>query len=182
MDENDLKLIVEISKNGNLSQRDLSHRTNLSLGLVNLILKRLTMRGYIKVSGLNSKKVNYFLTPKGFAEKAKKSYAYIFKTIDLVKRIREEIDRAIIDAYKSGERKFAMLGEGSLADLVNLALKEMKLDNLSFEWIRNGKKIDDDVFVLITDKSVKRLNGNKYVNLSERLADVYWGVEPVGYE
>ncbi len=177
MDENDLKLIVEISKDQNLTQRDLSKRTNLSLGLVNLILKRLIRHGYVKVAGLNSKKVQYLITPKGFSEKARKSYTYIFKTIDLVQKIREEIEKIITDAYSQGCRKFVLLGSESLADLVNVAFSEMNLKDASFEWARDGKKFDSDAIVFTTDKEIKKINGNKVINLADRLADVYWGVE-----
>ncbi len=74
--ERELKIIEEISREKNLTQRKISHKLGLSLGMTNLVLKRLANKGYIKVKGLNRRKVQYILTPKGFAEKTKKSYRY----------------------------------------------------------------------------------------------------------
>lgn len=182
MDDKELKLIVEISRDGNVTQRDLSSRTNLSLGLVNLFLKRLIKRGYVKVTGLNTKKVQYFLTAKGFAEKATKSYLYIFKTIDMVKKIEKVIQSIVLDAYKQGERKFVLLGSGSLADLVDVSVKDMGLEGIFFVWSKNGQSVEKDAFILATDKHFKKLNGNKCVNLAEKLADAYWGVEKTSHE
>jgi DNA-binding MarR family transcriptional regulator len=81
VNENELKIIEEISREKGLTQRDLSKKTNLSLGAVNIILKRLVGRGALKTKNLNPKKIEYIITPKGFAEKAKKSYNYFLKTV-----------------------------------------------------------------------------------------------------
>ena len=177
MDPKELKLILEIAKNGNTTQRNLSKRTNLSLGLVNLILKRLVQRGYIKSRELDAKKAEYILTPKGFAEKAKKSYAYIFKTIDMVKNIKEEIKKIILKEYNKGTRDFVVLGEGSLTDLVRLAFSENRFDNMQYRFLKKPEWIEKEELVLITDEQIKKVNGNRVINLAEKLADVYWGVE-----
>jgi DNA-binding MarR family transcriptional regulator len=177
MDTNELKLIVEISKDGSASQRALSERTDLSLGMVNLILKRLILRGYVKSKGLSAKKMEYFLTPKGFSEKVRKSYSYIFKTIDLVKTIQNMIKKIILDEYGRGARDFVVLGEGSLADQVALVLLEMKLEGLKFHSAQKADGIGGEALILITDEKIKKVNGNPFVNIAEKLADKYWGVE-----
>jgi DNA-binding MarR family transcriptional regulator len=64
-----------------LSQRDVASHSGLSLGLVNLIVKRLIRTGHIKMSGLNSRKVQYILTPKGLVAKAKRTYLYMMSTV-----------------------------------------------------------------------------------------------------
>jgi DNA-binding MarR family transcriptional regulator len=177
MDEKELKLIVEISKNGNTTQRGLSARTNLSLGMVNLILRRLIKRGYIKSKGLNAKKVEYFLTPKGFAEKVRKSYSYIFKTINLIKVIQAEIRNTILNEYNKGARDFIVLGEGSLADQVNLVLSESGLGDIKCQSLKKLNGSNNNSLILITDEKIKKVNGSSVINLTEKLADIYWGVE-----
>ncbi len=69
--EREPKIIEEISQDKNSTQRKISHKLGLSLGMTNIILKRLDSKGYIKVKGLNRRKVQYILTLKGFAEKTK---------------------------------------------------------------------------------------------------------------
>lgn len=177
MDSNELKLIVEISKNRNTTQRELSERTDLSLGMVNLILKRLVRRGYVKSHGLNAKKVEYLLTPKGFSEKLKKSYNYIFKTINLVKIIQAEIRSLIMSEYKKGVKDFVVFGNNTLADQVNLVMSELRLEGLNFRPISKLSDVDREALVLVTDEKVKKVNGNPVLNIAEKLADLYWGVE-----
>src|SRR3989338_3504765 len=84
-----------LSHSGSLSQRDLSRKTGISLGLVNAILKKLAKTGYVKVSHLNKKRLNYILTPKGLSEVAHKSYRYIVKTINNYNMIQDKMRQAI---------------------------------------------------------------------------------------
>ncbi|NQS89643.1 winged helix-turn-helix transcriptional regulator, partial [Patescibacteria group bacterium] len=59
IDERELRIIEEISRDKNLTQRKISHKLGLSLGMTNIILKRLASKGYIKVKELNRRKVQY---------------------------------------------------------------------------------------------------------------------------
>ncbi len=43
--------------------------------------KNAIKKGYVKALQLNRRKIQYMLTPKGFSEKAKKSYSYTVRTI-----------------------------------------------------------------------------------------------------
>ena len=63
-----LRLMGEIERDSSPSQRELSRRLNLSLGLVNSFIKRLVKKGYFKVKTLPRKRVKYFLTPEGLAK------------------------------------------------------------------------------------------------------------------
>ncbi len=88
--ERELRIIEEISRDRNLTQRKISHRLGLSLGMTNLILKRLVNKGYVKVRGLNRRKVQYILTPTGFAEKTKKILSVFLKDYLFLARDEEE--------------------------------------------------------------------------------------------
>lgn len=134
-------VIEEISRNYNITQRKISKNLGISLGMTNLILKRLTGKGYIKVKQLSGKKVRYILTPKGFTEKAKKSYRFILKTIDSVKQIREEIQKLILREYAKGERGFTVCGSGELATIAEIAFRNLNLDNVKVRYVVNPKNL-----------------------------------------
>ena len=88
--EKELRIIDRIGDNGGkITQRQIASHTGFSLGLTNLILKKLAKTGYVKVKQLNSKKIHYILTSKGMIEKTQKSYRYIFKTINNIKYLKE---------------------------------------------------------------------------------------------
>ncbi len=68
-----LDLLNFIHQNGNLSQRELSHKSGLSLGKVNYCIKALVDIGYLKIKNFqnSNNKTNYiyYLTPKGIISK-----------------------------------------------------------------------------------------------------------------
>lgn len=174
VDEKELRIIDEISRAPNLTQRELSERTSFSLGAVNIILKRLIKRGLIKTRNFNPKKVDYILTPKGFSEKAKKSYNYVVKTVNLVRIVREEIGKVIVEEYNRGQKKFIIFGNDDLADIIELSLK-----GFDYERVEDAKKIrekDRNALVLIGEANFKA-NGFRSINIADRLGEVYWGVD-----
>ncbi|MBI5078417.1 winged helix-turn-helix transcriptional regulator [Candidatus Saganbacteria bacterium] len=171
-DEKEMRIIEEISRRSDLTQRELSARTRLSLGAVNIILKRMLRRGVIKTKSLTPRKVEYFLTPKGFSEKARKSYNYVLKTVNLVKMVREEIAKIILEEYNQGQKKFIVLGGDDLADIIELALK-----GFDYKRVADLSEIDDlkaMVFVGVKDRKV---NGFRSINIHDRLGGLYWGTD-----
>ncbi|MGB2929352.1 MAG: winged helix-turn-helix transcriptional regulator, partial [Desulfobacterales bacterium] len=65
-----LKFLEEIDNNHTPSQRDLSRKLDVSLGLVNSFIRRLVHKGYLKITTVPKNRVKYILTPKGATEKA----------------------------------------------------------------------------------------------------------------
>ena len=91
MDKEDLhilRLMGEIDRNGNHSQRELSSRLNISVGLVNTFLKRLVNKGYFKVKTMPRNRVKYFLTPEGLARKSKLTVEYLRYSVNFYKDIK----------------------------------------------------------------------------------------------
>lgn len=170
--EKELKVIDEISRESTLTQRELSRRTQLSLGAVNIIIKRLIERGVVKTKALTEKKIEYMLTPKGFTEKAKKSYEYILKTINLVKLVREEIAKIVLDEYNRGHKKFIVLGDDDLSDIIELALK-----GFDYERVTDAKSIKKNGTLVLIGESSHRANGFRSINIADRLKSMYWGTK-----
>jgi DNA-binding MarR family transcriptional regulator len=171
MNDNEHKVIEEISLGRDLTQRELSKRTKLSLGAVNVILKRLARRGVVKSTNLNPRKVEYILTPKGFAEKARKSYNYMLKTVNLVKLVKEEIAKIVLEEFNRGQKKFIILGNDDLADIIELALKGFDYERVDGP----GQVKNNDALILVSEKG-RALNGKRSINIAEKLGEIYWGV------
>jgi EPS-associated MarR family transcriptional regulator len=92
-----LKLLREIKRSPEMTQRELSSRLGVSLGKVNFLLNALIRKGLVKVDNFknsnNKKAYLYFLTPHGVEEKAKTTYFFIkSKTIEY-ERLKEEISQ-----------------------------------------------------------------------------------------
>jgi len=117
--------------------------------MVNLCLRRLIKQGYIKTHGLNKKKVKYLLTPKGFAEKMKKTYHYTQKTISELSRIKSNIQNEICAQYLAGQRDFVIAGSGELADLTEIAIKNLKYGDILYKRKEEGSA---DVLIVAGEK------------------------------
>lgn len=126
MDKEDLqtlRLMDEIDHNGIHSQRELSQRLNISLGLVNTFLKRLVNKGYFKVTTMPRHRVKYFLTPEGLARKAKLTAEYLSYSVHFYRDIKD----LLLDKYAQMERNqvksVLFFGAGEVADLAYLYLQ-----------------------------------------------------------
>jgi DNA-binding MarR family transcriptional regulator len=138
-----LRLMGEIERDGSPSQRELSRRLNLSLGLVNTFLKRLVNKGYFKVKTMPRKRVKYFLTPEGLARKSKLTIEYLQYSVNFYR----EIKNLLVSKFKEMEenRKCSILffGAGEVAELAYLYLK---LSDIQLVGIVDDRQNGDDFF------------------------------------
>ncbi|MBW1920334.1 MAG: winged helix-turn-helix transcriptional regulator [Deltaproteobacteria bacterium] len=118
-----LRLMGEIDRNGDHSQRELSRRLNISLGLVNTFLKRLVNKGYFKVKTMPRNRLKYFLTPEGLARKSMLTAEFLRYSVNFYKDIKQ----LLLNKYKEMEEKdvrsVIFFGAGEVADVAYLYLQ-----------------------------------------------------------
>jgi DNA-binding MarR family transcriptional regulator len=124
MDEREFELVNIIGAELGVNQRDLSRHLDMSLGMTNMLIRRLISKGYIRIKQLNKKKVEYILTPKGFTEKMRKSVKYTLKTLHSITLIKKALAMILCPLYEGGSRKFYVLGYSDLAGLIEVVLAE----------------------------------------------------------
>jgi len=132
------KILDIVSHSTELSQRDLATSSGLSLGMVNLLLKRLIETGHIKISNLNKKKVQYILTPKGAAEKAQRTYRYISRALQTFSVYSKKIEGLIQDLAQNNSQRFAICGDGEIASLVEMQLRHTT-PQVQYRSLRDGE-------------------------------------------
>ncbi|MCE5262715.1 MAG: MarR family EPS-associated transcriptional regulator [Deltaproteobacteria bacterium] len=90
-----LRILREIKKSPEMTQRELSSRVGISLGKVNFLLNALIQRGLVKVENFKSstskKAYLYYLTPHGIEEKARTTYFFLKRKIEEYERLEHEI-------------------------------------------------------------------------------------------
>ena len=133
LDEREFELVNIIGARLGLNQRDLSRQMDMSLGMVNMLIRRLIAKGYIRIHQLNQRKVEYLLTPAGFAEKMRKSMKYTLKTINSIGLIKSKLKEALLPVVQKGEKDFVIVGESDFAALVELVIKEVCLNGYTIE-------------------------------------------------
>ena len=91
-----LKILREIEKNPNISQRELAANVNFSLGKLNYCLSALKIKGLIKMKNFqnNKKKIRYIyiLTPKGLAKKTSMAINFLKRKMKEYYEIKREIE------------------------------------------------------------------------------------------
>ncbi len=123
-----LRLMTEIDRNGHYSQRELSRRLNISLGLVNTFLKRLVNKGYFKVKTMPRNRVKYFLTPEGLARKSRLTVEYLRFSMNFYKDVKKLLLRKYEDMERRNVRRVLFYGAGEVAELAYLYLQLTGLD------------------------------------------------------
>ncbi len=90
-----VRLLREIEKTPEMTQRELSSRLGISLGKVNFLIKALIDKGFIKLT--NFKNANnkyaylYVLTPHGIEEKAIITYRFLRRKMKEYDELEQEI-------------------------------------------------------------------------------------------
>ena len=164
--EKEFSLIQEISKSPTRTQRDLSNSIGLSLGMTNLLIKRLARKGLIKVKQLDWNKTQYLLTLKGVMEKAKKSYNYTRYTIRIFRQIEENIELAMRREYQSGVRNFTVVAQDEIMDLVRDTLQDLDLGGVNFSFVRRFADVPASAGVVLTatlESAPAAKNGQRFL-------------------
>lgn len=171
LNEREFELVNIIGSKMGSNQRDLSRHMELSLGMTNMLIRRMISKGYIRIRQLNKKKVEYILTPKGFSEKMRKSVKYTLKTINSIGLIKGKLKEVILKYYAQGERNFFILGSSDLATLVEIVFKENCLEGYTIMQIREIPAGPTDGIFLICKEDVENDQQNKnWVDLIEELS------------
>ena len=127
IDESELALMREICREPIQTQRDLSRGAGLSLGMTNLLLKRLARKGLIKIGRLDWKRTQYLLTPKGALEKTRKTYDYARYTVRLFRQIQENVATALRREHGAGRRNFWIVAQDEFEGVLRETLAGLDL-------------------------------------------------------
>jgi predicted transcriptional regulator len=174
LDEREFELVNIVGAQLAVNQRDLSRRMNLSLGMTNMLLRRLITKGYIRITQLNKKKVQYILTSKGFTEKIQKSINYTLKTINSIGLIKNHLGQILSKVYDKDLKKFYILGESDLAGLLEQVLNETVKSQYEAIHIKSLSEAKTDGVVLACKEDlVVGQNNPRVINLIEELAKLH---------
>jgi DNA-binding Lrp family transcriptional regulator len=119
-----LKILEEIDDDYTQSQRDLSKKLNISLGLVNSFVRRLANKGYFKITTIPKNRVKYILTPKGTAEKTRLTYQYIQYSFGFYRKARNNLQKVFEKLRAQSVKRVVFYGVSDLAEIAYISLQE----------------------------------------------------------
>lgn len=123
-----LLLLEEISKEEPVSQRELSKRLGIALGLVNSYVKNMISKGYIRVTSFPRNRYHYLLTPKGITEKSRLTYQHLHYFTNLYTTARKDFSELFRKLEKFGVKKVLFCGVDEVAEIAYLSLQETDIE------------------------------------------------------
>ncbi len=93
--ENEYQVLAHLQNNEKTSQRVIAQHTGLSLGAVNILIKKMVRKGFLKVDKLNSRTMRYVLTPQGIKEKTRLTYHFVRNSYHQIVRITNAVEKLI---------------------------------------------------------------------------------------
>jgi DNA-binding MarR family transcriptional regulator len=103
-----LQILDELSSNDSITQRDLSKRLGIALGLVNSYIKNLVKKGYITVKAIPPKRYAYYLTPKGLTEKTRLTYHLLHDYTRIYREAKSNLKELFKEMSSKGVKKVVL--------------------------------------------------------------------------
>ena len=126
----ELRLLSEVEDTPDITQRELSQRVGIALGLTNILVRNLTQKGYLRVAQASWKRRLYTLTPEGFSHRFRLMTGYINRFLDHYKKVRQTLREELDPLAMHSESRVAIYGTGEFAELVYLALREIGIEEI----------------------------------------------------
>lgn len=121
-------LLSEISGEQTLSQREISRRLGIAVGLVNSYLKNLVAKGYVRVKNFPSNRYAYLLTPQGIAEKSRLAYQHLSYFTGLYTTARQDYLTLFKSLKAEGVTRVMFCGVDVVAEIAYISLQEAGLE------------------------------------------------------
>jgi DNA-binding MarR family transcriptional regulator len=111
----------------NVKQRSLAHSAQLSLGMTNTLLKRFLEKGWITIRRINTRNIQYAVTPAGINEIAHRAFRYFKRTIHSVSIYKELVEDLISDKRRQGYTGVLLIGPSDLEFIVEYACQKYEM-------------------------------------------------------
>lgn len=182
-----LKLLKSVEERSDLSQRRLASELGIALGLVNAYINRCTRKGLIRIRGKSPRRYLYFLTPKGFAEKARLSTHYLARSLEFYRLSSEEF-RSLFRRFDHNKRtRIALYGISDLAEIVILvagteehieitAIYDQESDQSTFHQVPVLSDFSDHPksdLIMVTDLEDPGKNIRNWLNKQMLIRSIY---------
>ncbi len=123
----DLRLLEELEKNPIVSQRELSHKFGIALGVTNACLKRMARKGWIRIRDLNPRRIAYYLTPKGMLEKTRLTIHLISFRVQHYSELKKIIADRLLEMQHRGLQRIAFYGVTDEMEVAYITLQGVNL-------------------------------------------------------
>jgi DNA-binding MarR family transcriptional regulator len=123
----ELNILKHVEETPQLTNRTAAGKLGVSVKLAHGVLKQMVTKGLLHVRVVNSRRWDYFLTPKGIAEKARITREFVQFSMQFFREARKRSAQLCRDLKEAGKTEVAFLGAGELAEIAYLGACEWDL-------------------------------------------------------
>ncbi|MCF7853981.1 MAG: winged helix-turn-helix domain-containing protein [Candidatus Pacebacteria bacterium] len=124
----ELDILKHVEETPRLNNRMAARKLGVSVKLAHQLLKRMVSKGLLHVKEVHSRRWDYFLTPRGVAEKTRLTLEFLDFSMHFYREARRRSSQLCRDLAEAGKSRIAFLGAGDLAEIVYLGVQEWGLD------------------------------------------------------
>ncbi len=114
-------MLDAIETQESVTQRGLASQLGIALGLTNIYLKRCISKGLIKVRKAPARRYAYYLTTKGFTEKARLTAKFLSRSLSFFRLARGDCAGLFAACEARGITRVILAGAGDLCEIATLA-------------------------------------------------------------
>ena len=172
--DKELLILTQLDANPEATQRDISSQTGLSLGSVNLLLKKMIKEGLVKIESVPAHRVAYMLTPKGMMEKVNKTVNYIKRHYNAIDHTKETMKSVLQDLTENHSQLYLLNTGDEVSRLMVTALEEMGSSTAmaitTISKAEEAKEPNIPIIHCLPDQDLENMSySNPIINLLEKL-------------
>ena len=134
-----LRLLEHVAKDNGVSQAKFAQQVGIAKGLANAYFNRCLQKGLIKLKQVPRQRYLYYLTPKGFTEKARLTAQFISYSYKYYRTSRADLVATMAQAAAQGHNRIGVVGAGELAEIAAIIGGDAAVEIVGY-WAANGSR------------------------------------------
>jgi hypothetical protein len=135
-----LRLLELVEADNSVSQERFAKRIGIAKGLANAYFNRCLKKGWIKLRQVPKQRFFYYLSPQGFAEKARLTAQFLSYSFQFYRDARADLVALLSEAAGQGHKRLAVLGAGELAEITAIISDECPVEIVGFVAPGDGRR------------------------------------------
>lgn len=127
-----LRLLEHVETADAVSQDRFAREIGIAKGLANAYFNRCLHKGWIKLRQIPKQRFLYYLTPQGFAEKARLTAQFLSHSYRFYRDARASLVALLREAAANGHKRLAVLGDGEFAEIVLIVSHDAPIEIVGF--------------------------------------------------
>lgn len=127
-----LKLLEHVEGEESISQGSFAEKIGIAKGLANAYFNRCIRKGWVKLRQAPRQRYLYYLTPQGFAEKARLTAQFLAYSYEFYRQSREDFVTLLQEVRSQGHHRVAVIGAGELAEIAAIVSHEAAVQIVGF--------------------------------------------------